>query len=66
MKDPFGNTWYIATHKAGPSHVPEGLRTVTPFLQVHGVDALLGFAKKAFGAETVAATPTRRASSAMP
>ena len=22
VKDPFGNTWYIATHKAGPSHVP--------------------------------------------
>jgi len=54
VKDPFGDTWYIATHKAGPSHVPEGMHTVTPHLQVHGVDALLGFGKKAFGAETVA------------
>jgi uncharacterized glyoxalase superfamily protein PhnB len=53
VKDPFGNTWYIATHKAGPSHVPRGLRTVTPFLQVTGVDGLLDFAKSAFGAETV-------------
>ncbi len=53
VKDPFGNTWYIATHKADPSHAPEGLRTVTPFLQLHGVDRLLAFAHDAFGAETV-------------
>ena len=53
VKDPFGNTWYIATHKAGPSHVPEGLLTVTPFLQIKGVDGLLDFAKSAFGAATV-------------
>ena len=53
VKDPFGNTWYIATHKAGPSHVPEGMRTVTPFLQVPRVDELLAFAREAFGAETV-------------
>jgi PhnB protein len=53
VKDPYGNTWYIATHKAGPSHVPEGLLTVTPFLQVRGVDGLLDFARSAFGAETV-------------
>jgi PhnB protein len=53
VKDPFGNTWYIATHKAGPSHVPEGLHAVTPFLQVQGVDDLLAFARDAFGAETV-------------
>jgi PhnB protein len=53
VKDPFGNTWYIATHKAGPSHVPQGLLTVTPFLQAKGVDGLLDFAKSAFGAQTV-------------
>jgi uncharacterized glyoxalase superfamily protein PhnB len=53
VKDPFGNTWYIATHKAGSSYVPEGLRSVTPFLQVRGVDSLLDFAREAFGAETV-------------
>jgi uncharacterized glyoxalase superfamily protein PhnB len=53
VKDPFGNTWYIATHRAGPSHVPEGMRTVTPFLQVEGVDRLLAFAREAFGAETM-------------
>ncbi len=53
VKDPFGDTWYIATHKAGPSHIPRGLLTVTPFLQVRGVDGLLDFAKSAFGAATV-------------
>ena len=53
VKDPFGNTWYIATHKSGTSHVPEGMRTVTPFLQLAGVDRLLDFAREAFGAETV-------------
>ena len=52
VKDPFGNTWYIATHKGGASHVPEGLLTVTPFLQIKGVDGLLDFAKSAFGAAT--------------
>ena len=52
VKDPFGNTWYIATHKGGTSYVPRGMRTVTPFLQLEGVDRLLAFANKAFGAET--------------
>ena len=52
VKDPFGNTWYIATHKAGPSYVPRGMRTVTPFLQLQGVDRMLDFANRAFGAET--------------
>lgn len=52
VKDPFGNTWYIATHRGeGVSHVPRGLLTVTPFLQVEGVDRLLDFAKAALGAE---------------
>jgi uncharacterized glyoxalase superfamily protein PhnB len=53
LKDPFGNTWYVATHKASPDRAPEGLLAVTPFLQVQGVDGLLTFAGEAFGAETV-------------
>ena len=53
VKDPFGNTWYIATHKGGASYVPEGMLSVTPFLQVQGVDRLLSFAREAFGAEVV-------------
>ena len=48
-----GCSWYIATHKAGPSPVPEGLHTVTPFLQLQGVDRLLAFVNEAFGAEIV-------------
>jgi PhnB protein len=50
VKDAFGNQWYIATHK-GPSHVPEGLRTLTPYLHPRGTPALIEFLKKAFGAE---------------
>jgi PhnB protein len=53
VRDPFGNTWYIATHRAGASHVPPGLRSVTPFLQVRGADGLLDFARDAFGARIV-------------
>ncbi|NNE44558.1 MAG: VOC family protein [Gemmatimonadetes bacterium] len=30
---------------------PFGLHTVTPYLVVHGVEALLGFAQEVFGAE---------------
>lgn len=53
VKDPFGNTWYIATHRAGASPIPEGLRSVTPFLQVRGADRMLDFARAAFGAQIV-------------
>jgi len=51
VNDPAGNQWYIATHKQGTSHVPEGLGTVTPYLHVHGADRLIEFLKQAFGAE---------------
>ena len=50
VRDPAGNDWYIATHQ-GPSHVPEGLRTVTPSLHVHGTDKLIDFLRQTFGAE---------------
>jgi len=50
VKDLSGNHWYIATHK-GASHVPEGLRTVTPFLHPRGAPQLIDFLKQAFGAE---------------
>src|SRR6266849_3237355 len=35
VKDQSGNRWYIATHKGahkGERYIPEGLRTVTPYL----------------------------------
>jgi uncharacterized glyoxalase superfamily protein PhnB len=52
VKDPFGNNWYIATHH-GPSHIPEGLFTVNPYLHPVGADKLIDFLKQAFGAEEV-------------
>ena len=55
VKDPTGNVWWIATHKVGPAgtHVPEGLRAVTPFLHPVGAPQLIEFMKEAFGAEEV-------------
>ena len=50
VKDPSGNHWYIATHKA-TGHMPEGLRAVTPFLHPRGADRLIDFLERAFGAE---------------
>jgi uncharacterized glyoxalase superfamily protein PhnB len=52
VKDPFGNHWYIATHH-GQSHIPEGLRTVNPYLHPVGADKLIEFLKQAFDAEEV-------------
>lgn len=52
VKDMFGNQWYIATHQ-GPRYVPEGLRTVTPYLHPHGAIQMIEFLKEAFGAEEV-------------
>ena len=52
VKDPFGNQWYIATHH-GPSHIPEGLRTVNSYLLVEGADRFIEFLKEAFDAEAV-------------
>jgi uncharacterized glyoxalase superfamily protein PhnB len=50
VQDATGNQWCIATHP-GPSHVPEGLHTVTAYLHPHGADRFIDFAKQAFVAE---------------
>jgi PhnB protein len=51
VRDPFGNYWYIAT-RLGASHIPEGVRTVTPSLHPRGGGpALIEFLKRAFGAQ---------------
>jgi uncharacterized glyoxalase superfamily protein PhnB len=50
VKDLSGNHWYIATNKA-TGHMPEGLRTVTPFLHPRGADRMIDFLTRAFGAE---------------
>jgi PhnB protein len=52
VKDPFGNHWYIATHR-GPSYIPQGLRTITPCLHPVGAGQLIEFLKQAFGAEEI-------------
>ena len=53
VKDAAGNFWYIATHK-GESYVPKGLHTVNPYLHPLRAEPLIGFLKRAFGAEEVA------------
>jgi PhnB protein len=49
VEDSFGNHWYIATH-LGPSPVPAGHRTVTPFIHPRGVPSYIEFLSRAFGA----------------
>jgi len=52
VKDPFGNVWYIGTHR-GRSHIPEGLRSLTPTLHPRGATKLIDFLKQAFEAEEI-------------
>src|SRR5262249_16802462 len=52
VKDLFGNNWYIATSK-GERHIPEGLRSVNPYLHPLRAEPLIAFLKRAFGAEDV-------------
>ncbi len=52
LRDPGGNVWWIATRK-GISHLPEGLRAVTPFLHVSGAAGYIELLQTAFGAETL-------------
>ncbi len=54
IRDPFGNRWFISTHQKGPSHVPEGMRSVTPFFLVSGTSEWMELLKQAFGAVEVA------------
>lgn len=50
VKDFSGNQWYIATPQR-KSHVPEGLRTVTPYLHPLRAEPVINFLKRAFGAQ---------------
>jgi PhnB protein len=49
VKDPCGNSWWIATHKGG-SHIPMGMHSVTPFMHPKGAPKLIEFMERAFGA----------------
>jgi PhnB protein len=53
VRDKSGNYWYIAT-AVGESHVPKGLFNVNPYLHPRRAEPLIGFLKRAFGAEEVA------------
>jgi PhnB protein len=50
VKDRFGNFWYIATAK-GPSYVPEGHYSITPYLHPLRAPQFIEFVTKAFGAQ---------------
>src|SRR5262245_19566837 len=49
VEDPFGNYWFIAT-SLGPTPVPEGLRTLTPYLHPRSAPSYIDFLTRAFGA----------------
>lgn len=49
VEDPSGNYWFIAT-SLGPTPVPEGLRTVTPYLHPRSAPTYIDFLTRAFGA----------------
>jgi PhnB protein len=48
VKDPAGNSWWIATHLGG-GYMPAGMRAVTPFLHPKGAPQLIDFLQRAFG-----------------
>jgi PhnB protein len=53
VKDAFGNHWYLATPLAGRS-IPEGLRSITPYLHPRSAAQVIDFLQRAFAAEEVA------------
>ena len=54
--DEFGNHWYIATPLKGEK-IPEGLRTVTPYLALENTGRFIQFIKEAFGAQEKLVVP---------
>jgi PhnB protein len=54
--DEFGNHWYIATPLKGET-IPEGLRTVTPYLALENTGRFIQFIKEAFGAQEKLVVP---------
>jgi PhnB protein len=53
VKDPFGNFWYIATHH-GDSYIPKGLHDVNIYLHPLRAEPVIGFLRRAFGAQEIA------------
>lgn len=50
VEDPFGNQWYIGTHRGPAGYLPEGLHSVNLYLHPHRAAELMEFVKRAFGA----------------
>jgi PhnB protein len=48
VKDPCGNTWWIATHQGG-SYIPKGMNNLMPFLHPQGAPRVIDFMQRAFG-----------------
>ena len=57
IADEFGNNWYLATPLKGEK-IPEGLRTLTPYLALENTGRFIAFIKEAFGAQEKLVVPT--------
>jgi PhnB protein len=53
VKDPFGNHWYIGTHRAEAEPLPAELHSITPYLHPKSAPPVIDFLKRAFDAEEV-------------
>lgn len=53
VKDPFGNHWYIGTHREDAEPLPEGMHSITPYLHPKGAPKVIDFLKRAFEAEEI-------------
>lgn len=55
IRDPYGNHWYIGTHKerGANEYLPEGLLPVTVYLHPKGTERTIAFLKESFGAEEI-------------
>ncbi len=51
VKDPFGNHWYIGTHREDAEPLPKEMHSITPYLHPKGAPKVIDFLKRAFGAE---------------
>jgi uncharacterized glyoxalase superfamily protein PhnB len=57
VRDAAGNYWYIATHK-GESYIPKGLNSVNVYMHPLRAEPVIGFLKRAFGAQELAKYPS--------
>jgi PhnB protein len=53
VKDPFGNFWYIATHK-GENYIPKGMHNVNVYMHPLRAEPVIGFLKRAFSGREIA------------